>query len=112
MFGICHQSERLGRRRRALTLAASFALFLGGISLLAVPVVRAAEAGESSGSHERNEDPTLTTRFEHDRLLSLESRVASFLQLARPCLGHAQRPVLELLPGHRLANGLLAPMTC
>jgi hypothetical protein len=112
MFGIYHQSEGLGRRRPALALAASLALILGGVSLLAVPVVRATEAGETSGSHERNEDPSLTTRFEHDRLLSLESRVASFLQLVRPCLGHAQRPVLDLLPGHRLANGLLAPMTC
>jgi hypothetical protein len=95
-----------------VALVASVALFLGGISLLAVPVVRATEAGESSGSHERSEDPTLTTRFEHDRLLGLASRVTAFVQPARPCLGHAQRPVLELLPGHRLANGLLAPMTC
>jgi hypothetical protein len=112
MFDIRRLPVRLGQRQPTLALVVAFAMLMGGATLLAVPVVRATEAGESSGSHERSEDPTLTSRFEHDRLLSLESRVASFLQPARTCLGHAQRPVFELLPGHRLSNGLLAPMTC
>jgi hypothetical protein len=112
MFGIRYHCGRLGRLEPVLAIVAALAMLAGGVSLLAVPVVRAAEAGESSGSHERTEDPTLTTRFEHDRLVVLASRVAAFVQLARPLLGHAQRPVLEAFPGHRLANGLLAPMTC
>jgi hypothetical protein len=112
MFGFRYYTGRLGVLQPALALVATLATFAGGVSLLAVPVVRAAEAGESSGSHERSEDPTLTSRFEHDRLVALASRVSAFVQPARPLLGHAQRPVLEAFRGHRLANGLLAPMIC
>ena len=93
-----------------LALLANLSLFGGVVLLVAVPVVRASEMNENG--RERVEEPTVARRIDHDRHLHLENRVAAFLQPARPCLGHAQRQVLDPLPGHRLANGLLAPITC
>jgi hypothetical protein len=109
---VCFQSRSIGSNRPVFAVIATLSLLAGGVSLVAVPVIQSAEASESGAPKERCEDPTLTARFEHDRLHALERRVAAFAQSARPSLGHAQRPVLLPLPGHRLANGLLAPMTC
>lgn len=76
------------------------------------PVFRVAGAEESEPSGERNEDPSLVTRFEHDCVVRSASRLSALIQLTRPNLGHAQRPTIGPYSGHRLANGLLAPMTC
>ena len=93
-------------------MIASLALFGGTALLVAVPLVRASELNEQGSQRERVEEPSLARHVDHDKHLILSSGVAAFLQPARPLLGHAQRLVLDPLPGHRLANGLLAPLTC
>jgi hypothetical protein len=105
------QSSSIRKRVSAWALSATLALFGGAIMLVAVPVVRTAEMNEQ-GSRERAEDPTLAHRVELERHLRLASGPVAFLQLAQMSLGHSQRPVLEPPAGHRLANGLLAPITC
>ncbi|HEY3392420.1 MAG TPA: hypothetical protein VGK58_06925 [Lacipirellulaceae bacterium] len=110
MFQNRLQSGALRKRISACTLSATLVLF-GGAIMLAAPVVRTAEMNEH-GSRERAEDPTLAHRVELERYLRFESRPAVFLQPAQRSLGHSQRPILEPPAGHRLANGLLAPITC
>jgi hypothetical protein len=103
----------LAARGPAFSVLTALMFLAGSVSLLTVPVIRSAETHESGSSHERCEDPTLAARVQHEReFLEFHRGVAAFLQPVRSSLGHAQRPVLDLLPGHRLANGLLAPMTC
>jgi hypothetical protein len=102
----------LRKRVVGLAFVAHLSLFGGAILLMAVPLVRASEINEHESPRERVEDPTLTRRIDHDRHLHLEYGVVAFLQPAWPCLGHAQRQVLTPLSGHRLTNGLLAPITC
>jgi hypothetical protein len=79
--------------------------------MTAAPVVRTAEMNEQ-GPRERAEDPTLAHRVELERYLRFASGPCAFLQPDRILLGHSQRPILEPPAGHRLANGLLAPITC
>ena len=104
------QSGALHERISAWALSATLVLF-GGIMMTAAPVVRSTELNEQ-GSRERSEDPTLAHRVVLERFLRFDGRPAAFLQPARLSLGHSQRPVLEPPAGHRLANGLLAPITC
>jgi hypothetical protein len=105
------QSGLFRRRFSAWAVSATMALFGGAIMLTAVPVVRTAEMNEH-GSRERAEDPTLAHRVELERYLRFASGPGAFLQPAQTWLGHSQRPVIEPPAGHRLANGLLAPITC
>ena len=81
------------------------------ILLVAIPVARSAEMNEHGSSRERAEELTLVHRLELDRHLRCENRPAAIMQPARS-LGHSQRPILDPLSGHRLPNGLLAPITC
>lgn len=111
MLNFCSASNWQTKVRRLASAITVMAMFATGATVLVVPEIRAAEAGESE-SNERGEDTSLTSRFEHDQLMNLECRVAAFVELTRPNLGHAQRPVIEPHSGHRLSNGLLAPMTC
>ena len=112
MFHFRLQSAWLRKRAPALALSATLALFGGAMLLVALPLVRVAENNEHGSQRERVEEPTPVRRIDHDRHLRSEYGVAAFLQPTRPTLGHAQRLVLDSLPGHRLANGLLAPLTC
>jgi hypothetical protein len=111
MFQNRLQIGSIRKRASAWAVSATLALFGGALMLTAVPLVRTAEMNEH-GSRERAEDPTLAHRLELDRYLHCDSRPAAFLQPAQLSLGHSQRPVLEPPAGHRLANGLLAPITC
>lgn len=110
MFDFCLQSGRVREKLLAVALLANLSLFGGAVLLVAVPLVRASEMNEHG--RERVEEPTVARRIDHDRHLHLENPVAASLQPARPCLGHSQRQILDPHPGHRLANGLLAPITC
>jgi hypothetical protein len=78
------------------------------------PTTRYAESGESGSPKERCEELSVSGRLDQLRRLSLENGrlVASTAVPTWRILGHAQRPVLEPPAGHRLANGLLAPITC
>jgi hypothetical protein len=110
MFKFSLQSAALRKRISACALSTTLLLF-GGVMMTAAPVVRSAEMNEHS-SRERAEDPTLAHRVELDRCLRFDSRPAAFMQPAQLSLGHSQRPILDPPAGHRLANGLLAPITC
>jgi hypothetical protein len=103
----------LSTRFPALSAFVALTLFASSVSLLAVPLIRSAEASESGSPKERCEDPTIVARVQHERqFLEFHRSYAAFLRPMRSALGHAQRPVLDPLPGHRLTNGLLAPLTC
>jgi hypothetical protein len=113
MFDFRFQMGWLGKRMPALAAVMTVSLFAGSVSVMAVPLIRSVESSESGSPKERCEDPTFTSRIQHERqFLQFHRGVAAFLQPTRPALGHAQRPVLAPLPGHRLTNGLLAPITC
>jgi hypothetical protein len=105
------QTNTLRKRVSAWAISATLALFGGAVMLTAVPVVRSAEMNES-GSRERAEDPTLVHRVELERYLRFECGLSAILQPDRMSLGHSQRPDLAPPAGHRLSNGLLAPITC
>jgi hypothetical protein len=98
------------KRISAWALSAALVLF-GGIMMTAAPVVRSTELNEHS-SRERAEDPTIAHRVELERYLRFANGPDAFLRPAQLALGHSQRPILEPPAGHRLANGLLAPITC
>ena len=103
----------LATRIPALSAFVAVMLFASSVSLLAVPLIRSAEASESGSPKERCEDPTISARVQHERqFLDFHRNHAAFMRPVRSVLGHAQRPVLDPLPGHRLTNGLLAPLTC
>jgi hypothetical protein len=111
MFQNRLQIGSIRKRASAWAVSATLALFGGALMLTAVPLVRSAEMNEP-GSRERAEDPTLAHRVELERYLRFASGPGAFLKPDRIRLGHSQRPVLEPPAGHRLANGLLAPITC
>jgi hypothetical protein len=95
-----------------VTLSATLGLFGGAIVLVALPLVRASEMSEHESARERAEEPVLVHRVHLDRQLRTIPVSVVFHRLDRISLGHSQRPVFKSLDGHRLANGLLAPMTC
>jgi hypothetical protein len=103
-------------QRRFAATAVSFLLtFCCGVlsaAIVIVPTTRYAESGESGSNKERCEELSLNGRLDQLRRMSLENGrlVASTAIPTCRVLGHAQRPVLEPPPGHRLANGLLAPI--
>jgi hypothetical protein len=85
-----------------------------GVLLVAVPVTRASENNERTAPNERCEELSMTGRVDRVRTLALEclrdSPMRAIAFIAN--VGHAQRPDLDPPAGHRLANGLLAPLTC
>jgi hypothetical protein len=99
------------RRLGAIPLAVL--LLLGGVG---APLVasRTAELEETCSAKNRVEELSLGHRVSAQRQLRQEAgRVsASLMPLAPRSLGHAQNPVFNALGGHRMPNGLLAPMTC
>jgi hypothetical protein len=82
------------------------------VLLVAVPLTRSSELNEISSQRERNEESSYANRVDNEKHLRLSHGFTTFVQLARPLLGHAQRCVLAPPSGHRLLNGLLAPITC
>jgi len=79
--------------------------------------LRPGESQEDATPAERQEEFTMTGRSDIVRQIKLESRrLAIVFEVPTPAsnhLGHAQNAVLLLAPsGHRLSNGLLAPLTC
>jgi hypothetical protein len=106
------------RRLPPALVAAALSLWLGGVglSLLAVPVIRSATSSESDPAKERNEEATSVARLNCDRRSFAEGRrAANVIGEVRPDrLAFLHRLILEIAipPGHRLSNGLLAPLTC
>lgn len=72
------------------------------------------EESQESPASERAEEGVAIVRQELDRSMRPEARCWS-KDLESPCsqqLGHAQHCVILQGRGHRLPNGLLAPLTC
>jgi hypothetical protein len=112
MSGLLRQFAK--HLQRAL-LSTLLLLMVGGIGgpLTIFPETRWGESEESAPSSERQEEFTALGRFDHERQMKLEQRrLAIIFEVPSSHLGHTQNPVLFAPSGHRLANGLLAPLTC
>lgn len=100
-----------------LFVAAALVVAVGG---LGGPILAVADARSGSDSEEnrpvdeRQEEATANFRADHHRQLKLDQRRLAFVfEVFTPSrLGHTQNRVLFTPSGHRLANGLLAPITC
>jgi hypothetical protein len=103
------------KRRKSTLLSLLLALIVGGAGgpLLIFPEGRSGESQEGAPTSERQEEFTHLGRFDHQRQIKLEQRrQASIFEVPSSHLGHTQNSVLPTLSGHRLSNGLLAPLTC
>lgn len=101
-------------RRRPLRLRGWLFALLGSF-LLAVPTIRTSELSEIISSSERVENLAFASLPESLRRTSQHGRreVIVFTSSIQARLGREQRTEsLVPLDGHRLPNGLLAPMTC
>lgn len=96
------------------TAAPTIFATLLGVFLVAVPLTRASENNERTSSSERSEELSIASRHERARGLAIETLRDSHMRavVVIPNVGHSQLPDLDPPAGHRLANGLLAPMTC
>ncbi len=87
-----------------------------GIFVVAIPMTRSSEINERSTSNERCEELTMTGRCDRVRNLALEylrvSHVHGHALAVLANIGRSQLPDLDPPAGHRLPNGLLAPLTC
>lgn len=93
----------------------SWSLVLGTLFVLLVPTIRTSEMNESGSPRERVEDATFTTRTASLLRSTLHGRREAlvFTSSIQARLGReALRPEPAPRAGHRLPNGLLAPMTC
>jgi hypothetical protein len=101
---------------KAVLFPAAMVFLIGGVcgQVLVSPSVRMAENQENLPTKEGSEEYSPLSRFDHQRQLRFE--VASTLVALAPSagagLGHTQHVVFSAPPGHRLPNGLLAPLTC
>jgi hypothetical protein len=101
--------------RGAFVVLRGWLMVLGTAFLLVVPTIRTNELSEISSSKERVEDATFTTRAAGLVRSALHGRREAivFTSSIQARLGREQRqsePVNHA--GHRLPNGLMAPMTC
>lgn len=98
------------------TAVLSLLLIVGGLGgpLTFAPESRSTEESqESIPTSERSEEFASLGRFDHERQMKLEQRLlAATFEVPSSHLGHTQNSVILVPPGHRLANGLLAPLTC
>ena len=109
------QSQRGSRRpwwRRFGELQA-WMIALTAAFLVAVPMIRTSELSELDTAKERVEEVSLVTRSIILKRLSNHVRHERVAVMSPPVqLGHAQHRVIFQPSGHRLPNGLMAPMTC
>lgn len=94
--------------------AESRLLALGAVLLLVVPTVRTSELSEVETATQRVEIAATETRTVNLKRQTLHGRQERVVFTASHpfLLGHAQQVSPALASGHRLANGLMAPMTC
>ena len=104
------------KRMPRILLPLSVALAIGGLGapMVVASESRSAEMSESAPSKEHKEEISTPGRCDRHRHLPIGDHpsVILFIHRATPTLGHAQHDVLETARGHRLPNGLLAPLTC
>jgi hypothetical protein len=107
--------RKVAKHLQRAVLSALLVVMAGGIggSLMILPDTRSDESQENAPSSERQEEFTTAGRFDHERHMKLEQRqLAIVFEVPSSHLGHTQNAVLLAPSGHRLANGLLAPLTC
>lgn len=81
--------------------------------LVAVPTIRMSESNEIDTAKERVEEVSLVARSADLKRLSRLVRREQVVVMFPPVqLGHAQQQVLFQPTGHRLPNGLMAPLKC
>jgi hypothetical protein len=101
---------------RSALLAAILAFFAGGISgpLLVLADSRTSELQENAPSGERSEELATVNRCDHTRHLRWERLQPAFTSKITFIseMGHAPDVATHAPDGHRLSNGLLAPLTC
>ena len=100
-------------RASELSSAARVLAFLAAL-VMAAPVTLSNESNEMGSAKERVEDASLTTRSVSEKRACLCSRriATVFAALTHVCPGREYRPEPAPARGHRLPNGLLAPLTC
>jgi hypothetical protein len=96
----------------AITMAAS--LVFGAFGTPLVATVRLAEIWETSPVNQRTEELTEHGRLDTQRQLRFEERriALAFYPATSNHLGNTCKPFFSFAHGHRLHNGLLAPITC
>jgi len=101
---------------RAAFVAAAFVLVLGSMGgpLVASAESRSGESQDNAPANERPEEFTAVNRCDHARQLKLEQlRPAIAFALSFDSqVGHTPVAALRAPDGHRLSNGMLAPLTC
>ncbi len=107
------QSGFTSRTRRARGRVQDVLLTLLAAFLLAVPMIRTNELSES-GANERVENVAFATRTVSLMRTALHGRREAivFTSSIQARLGREPQHQPLLLAGHRLPNGLMAPMTC
>jgi hypothetical protein len=113
------QLQHLGTARwhgSAYLLAIVLVLFpdASALSFCVAPMSAAGEAEKSETPKERSEELSVADRSLHERRLCLDTeRVGTVLIFSPPLRLAQSRQYLSHAPrGHRLANDLLAPITC
>jgi len=107
--------QTIANRLKPALLSALMVVMVGisGGPLIILSDSRSGEAQENAPLSERQEEFTNMGRFDHERHMKLEQRRLAIIFIpASSSLGHTQNAVLLAPSGHRLANGLLAPLTC
>lgn len=110
-----HQQHDGRSWRRNFAWVRSWLLVLATLVIFLVPTIRTSEMNEPGSSKERVEDATFTARTASLLRSPLHGRREAlvFTSSIQARLGREElRPQPAPLAGHRLPNGLLAPMTC
>jgi hypothetical protein len=109
------RSWRRNSWRRTFARVRAWSLTLATLFVFLVPTIRANEMNETGSPKERVEDVSFVTRTASLLRSALHGRREAivFTSSIQARLGRDERRP-ELVPpgGHRLPNGLLAPMTC
>jgi len=101
--------------RRTLARVRAWSLALATLFVFLVPTIRTSELNEMGSTKERVEDVSFTTRTASLLRTALHGRREAivFTSSIQARLGREQQQPEPLqLAGHRLPNGLMAPMTC
>ena len=107
--------RKVAKHMQRALLSTLLVVMAGGVGgpLMIFPDSRSSESQENAPPSERQEEFTTMGRFDHERHMKLEQRqLAIIFEVPSSHLGHTQNAVLLVPSGHRLANGLLAPITC
>jgi hypothetical protein len=108
--------RRVSLGSRGAFIAATFLLVLGSMGgpLVVSAESRPGESQDNAPANERPEEFTTVNRCDHARQLKLERlRPAVTHKISSASrLGTTPTKSLRAPDGHRLSNGLLAPLTC